>query len=282
MGTFVSKMDLAQLLASGGLGGLGGLGQQQQQPANQNSMQFRAGKMERRGTTVTADKRKGYIRVFKDENQLTHFTWKERTKQSAEMDLMLFPDDAEAFALLQPPATGRCIALRLKAANRIHFFWLQEPSESKDAELVTQMNELLNPGSADNGSADNSDNTSTAAQASGPSDMEVDAPPAGDNEEEAALAAALAMSMQGAETTPAPAPAPAAPTAEADDDEEAALQAALAMSMGGETSTPAPAPAPAAPAAVDDEEDAALQAAIAMSMQQDTKPPSDDDSDLYD
>eukprot|EP00656_Telonema_subtile_P018373 TRINITY_DN1991_c0_g1_i2.p1 TRINITY_DN1991_c0_g1~~TRINITY_DN1991_c0_g1_i2.p1 ORF type:complete len:319 (+),score=109.78 TRINITY_DN1991_c0_g1_i2:102-1058(+) len=286
--SFKNSMDLAQLLQAGGLGGLGGLGQQQQQPAaNKNSVQFRAGKMERRGTTVTADKRKGYVRVYKDENQLTHFTWKERTKQAAEMDLMLFPDDAEAFMLPQPPATGRCFALRLKAANRVHFFWLQEPSESKDAELITQMNEILNPGSSTSAPApDNSDNTSTAAQASGPSEMEVDPVVPGDSEEEAALQAALAMSMQ--EDEPAPetsAPAATTETAEAgDDDEEAALQAALAMSMqtDEESSTPAPAAPAPEPSPVDDmDEDAALQAAIAMSMQED-KPATDDDSDLYD
>eukprot|EP00658_Telonema_sp_P-2_P000608 TRINITY_DN10227_c0_g2_i1.p1 TRINITY_DN10227_c0_g2~~TRINITY_DN10227_c0_g2_i1.p1 ORF type:complete len:104 (-),score=26.75 TRINITY_DN10227_c0_g2_i1:63-374(-) len=39
-----------------------------------------------------------------------------------------FPDDAEVFALPQPPATGRCFALRLKAASRLHLFWMQEPS----------------------------------------------------------------------------------------------------------------------------------------------------------
>ena len=56
----------------------------------------------RSGTRVTADTPKGHVRVYKvayeitahlpnrvtwlqDENQLTHFTWKQRTKQVAEM-----------------------------------------------------------------------------------------------------------------------------------------------------------------------------------------------------
>jgi hypothetical protein len=237
--------------------------------------------MKRVGTTVTADARKGYVRVFKDENQLTHFTWKERTKQGTEMDLMLFPDDAEVFTIPTPPSTGRCFALRLKAANRMNFFWLQEPSDAKDAENITKMNGLLNPGGA-------SENNSTAAQASEPAAAAV---PAGDAEEDDALQAALAMSMQVDE--PAAAVTPAAVPAAGDTEEDDALQAALAMSMqvdepavtppaAAPAVTPAaPAPAPAGGMSMEDEEDAALQAAIAMSMAASEKPPSDDDSDLY-
>merc|ERR1712166_1589058 len=160
-----------------------------------------------------------------------HFTWKERTKQGTEMDLMLFPDDAEVFTIPTPPSTGRCFALRLKAANRINFFWLQEPSDAKDAENITKMNGLLNPGGA-------SENNSTAAQASEPAAAAV---PAGDAEEDDALQAALAMSMQvdepaAAVTPAAPAPAPGGMSME--DEEDAALQAAIAMSMAASEKPP--------------------------------------------
>jgi len=270
--------NLLQQLLGAQLGGL--QNQEAQEEPKTNNLQFRAGMMKRVGTTVTADARKGYVRVFKDENQLTHFTWKERTKQGTEMDLMLFPDDAEVFTIPTPPSTGRCFALRLKAANRINFFWLQEPSDAKDAENITKMNGLLNPGGA-------SENNSTAAQASEPAAAAV---PAGDAEEDDALQAALAMSMQVDE--PAAAVTPAAVPAAGDTEEDDALQAALAMSMQVDepaVTPPAAAPAvtPAAPApapggmSMEDEEDAALQAAIAMSMAASEKPPSDDDSDLY-
>jgi len=281
MGIIFKLMDqnLLQQLLGAQLGGL--QNQEAQEEPKTNNLQFRAGMMKRVGTTVTADARKGYVRVFKDENQLTHFTWKERTKQGTEMDLMLFPDDAEVFTIPTPPSTGRCFALRLKAANRINFFWLQEPSDAKDAENITKMNGLLNPGGA-------SENNSTAAQASEPAAAAV---PAGDAEEDDALQAALAMSMQVDE--PAAAVTPAAVPAAGDTEEDDALQAALAMSMqvdepavtppaAAPAVTPAaPAPAPAGDMSMEDEEDAALQAAIAMSMAASEKPPSDDDSDLY-
>jgi len=283
--------NLLQQLLGGQLGGLGGLGGAagQEEPKT-NSLQFRAGTMKRTGTTVTADARKGYVRVFKDENQLTHFTWKERTKQGTEMDLMLFPDDAEVFMIPTPPATGRCFALRLKAANRINFFWLQEPADDKDAEYITKMNGLLNPGGA--AEADKSDNSSTAAQSSEPAAV----PPAGDTEEDEALRAALAMSMQVDEpaVTPEAVPPAAAVPPAGDTEEDDALQAALAMSMqvdepavtpeAAAPAAPPAAPAPAGGMDMEDEDDAALQAAIAMSMaaSEPEKPPSDDDSDLYD
>jgi len=270
------RMDLQAILA--------GLQQQQGggggEPAAASSVQLRAGTMKRVGRTVTADKEKGTVRVFKDANQLTHFTWKERTKQADKLDLMLFPGDAEVFPLPRPPASGRCFALRLKDANRMHFFWMQEPSEDKDAKFYEDMNRLL--GSTTPTPAD------AAPQVSAP-----DVAPAADDQLEeglndddaAALQAALAMSMQ--DDQPAAPPAapqrPAAPPAAAvspvpagDDEEDAALQAALAMSMQMDVDEPA-GDAAASSSAVDqqmegvddDDDEAALQAALAMSMGED-------------
>merc|ERR1711907_554077 len=265
-----SGMDLQALLA--------GLQAQQGQasaPAPSTSLQFRAGTMQRRGTRVTADTPKGHVRVYKDENQLTHFTWKQRTKQVAEMDLTLFPGEAEVFPLPQPPATGRCFALRLKEVHRIHFFWFQEPNAEKDEELMRECNTLLGNEAPSPASAPSTSGVASDAAGGQSSDPSAAPVPPGDDEEAAALEAALAMSM-GVDTS-APAPAPA----DSVTDEEAELQAALAMSMQVDEPSPAPAPAPA-PVPADDEEDAALQAALAMSMQQDAPPADDSDSDLYD
>jgi len=93
--------------------------------------------MTRTGTTVTADKRKGMVRLFKGADQILHFAWKERSKSELELDLMLFPGDAEVFMLPCPPATGRCFAMRFKSSNGIHFFWLQDPKEEKDEQLIS-------------------------------------------------------------------------------------------------------------------------------------------------
>ena len=58
-------------------------------------------------------------------------------------DLMLFPGDAEVFLLPQPPATGRCFALRFKTSNGIHFFWIQDPKDEEDEAKMKNMNKEL-------------------------------------------------------------------------------------------------------------------------------------------
>lgn len=46
---------------------------------SKNLVEFRAGKMHLRGTTVTADKRKGQVYVHQSDDSLMHFCWKDRT-----------------------------------------------------------------------------------------------------------------------------------------------------------------------------------------------------------
>merc|ERR1711871_1868925 len=163
--------------------------------------EVRAGLMTRSGTTVTSDKRKGMVRLYKGPDQILHFAWKQRTKSELELDLMLFPGDAEVFMLPQPPATGRCFALRFKTSSGIHFFWLQDPKAEKDEQLMKDMNKALGNEVAEESSSEAVDTPMTGS----------DTVPAGDDEEEAALMAALAMSMEGSETPAAAQPA-ATPT----------------------------------------------------------------------
>jgi len=213
--------------------------------------------MNRAGTTVTADKRKGTVRIYKDAMQIMHFGWKQRNKAELEMDLMLFPGDTEAFMLPCPPATGRCFALRFKNCSGIHFFWMQEPKEATDIENIKKMNVALG----------NPDASPTIGVAATPGST---TPAAGDAEEAAALEAALAMSMSMGEGAATPAAA-----------EGVALPSA----------PPPLAPVKAKPTKVEteDDEDAALAAALAMSMEVDEpqgeskgKKDEDEDADLYD
>ncbi|KAH6934824.1 hypothetical protein HPB50_001139 [Hyalomma asiaticum] len=67
-------------------------------------VEFRAGKMTRKGNMVHPDKRKGTVYVHQSEDSLMHFCWKDRTSGSVE----------------------------------------DEPKEDKDEELVRKVNEYLN------------------------------------------------------------------------------------------------------------------------------------------
>jgi len=110
---------------------------------SKNLVEFKCGKMSLSGTTVTADKRKGLLYIYRDE--CTHFCWKDRTSGKIDTDLMIFPNDAEFVAVPQC-TTGRVFLLKFNEGNKKLFFWMQEPDskKDKDEELMKKVNEALN------------------------------------------------------------------------------------------------------------------------------------------
>ncbi|XP_077990216.1 proteasomal ubiquitin receptor ADRM1-like [Glandiceps talaboti] len=135
-------------MASGALFGSAASGSRS---GSKNLVEFRAGKMHLKGTTVTPDKRKGLVYVRQTEDSLVHFCWKDRTTGSVEEDLILFPDDCE-FKRVPQCTTGRVYILKFKSSSRKFFFWMQEPKTDKDDEYCKKVNDYLNnpppPGSS--------------------------------------------------------------------------------------------------------------------------------------
>ncbi|XP_074606561.1 proteasomal ubiquitin receptor ADRM1-A-like [Acropora palmata] len=123
--------------------------------SSKNLVEFRAGKMSLKGTTVTPDKRKGLVSIYQSEDSLMHFCWKERGAGTVEDDLIIFPDDIE-YKRVKQCTTGRVYILKFKSSTRKFFFWMQEPKTDKDEEYMTKVNNLLNnpptPGSGGGGS----------------------------------------------------------------------------------------------------------------------------------
>uniref|UniRef100_A0A8C6QCH1 Proteasomal ubiquitin receptor ADRM1 n=1 Tax=Nannospalax galili TaxID=1026970 RepID=A0A8C6QCH1_NANGA len=87
-------------------------------------VEFRAGKMSLKGTTVTPDKRKGLVYIQQTDDSLIHFCWKDRTSGTVEDDLIIFPDDCEFKRVPQCPS-GRVYVLKFKAGSKRLFFWMQ-------------------------------------------------------------------------------------------------------------------------------------------------------------
>uniref|UniRef100_A0A8C5EKM9 Proteasomal ubiquitin receptor ADRM1-like n=1 Tax=Gouania willdenowi TaxID=441366 RepID=A0A8C5EKM9_GOUWI len=106
-------------------------------------VEFRAGKMTLKGSTVTPDKRKGTVYVQQSEDSLIHFCWKDRTSGNVDDDLIIFPDDCE-FKRVNQCTTGRVYVLKFKAGSKRLFFWMQEPKTDKDEEFCRKVNEYLN------------------------------------------------------------------------------------------------------------------------------------------
>ncbi|XP_068706519.1 proteasomal ubiquitin receptor ADRM1-A-like [Montipora foliosa] len=123
--------------------------------SSKNLVEFRAGKMSLKGTTVTPDKRKGMVYIYQSEDSLMHFCWKDRGTGTVEDDLIIFPDDIE-YKRVKQCTTGRVFILKFKSSTRKFFFWMQEPKTDKDEEYTTKVNNLLNnpptPGSGGGGS----------------------------------------------------------------------------------------------------------------------------------
>ncbi|XP_053308879.1 proteasomal ubiquitin receptor ADRM1 [Spea bombifrons] len=106
-------------------------------------VEFRAGKMSLKGSTVTPDKRKGLVYIQQTDDSLIHFCWKDRTSGNVEDDLIIFPDDCE-FKRVAQCTTGRVFVLKFKAGSKRLFFWMQEPKADKDEENCRKVNEYLN------------------------------------------------------------------------------------------------------------------------------------------
>ncbi|XP_075897963.1 proteasomal ubiquitin receptor ADRM1-like [Nelusetta ayraudi] len=106
-------------------------------------VEFRAGKMTMKGSTVTPDKRKGQVYIQQTDDSLIHFCWKDRTTGNVDDDLIIFPDDCE-FKRVNQCTTGRVFVLKFKAGSKRLFFWMQEPKTDKDEENCRKVNEYLN------------------------------------------------------------------------------------------------------------------------------------------
>jgi len=108
-------------------------------------VEFRAGKMTLNTSTkmVSPDRRKGLVSIYQSDDQLMHFSWKDRTSGTVEEDLIIFPDDCE-FLAVPACTTGRVFVLKFKTNSKRMFFWMQEPKSDKDEELCKKVNDSLN------------------------------------------------------------------------------------------------------------------------------------------
>ncbi|EKX37793.1 hypothetical protein GUITHDRAFT_77823 [Guillardia theta CCMP2712] len=113
-------------------------------------VEFRCGKMkvDGNGTTVRADPRKGRLTVKKSpEDDLMHLTWTDRSQGLTEDDFIIFPGDA-VFEYVEQAKdnakNNRVYVLKFTSTRKLHFYWMQEPSNEKDAEYAGKVNAYIN------------------------------------------------------------------------------------------------------------------------------------------
>eukprot|EP00695_Tsukubamonas_globosa_P003745 TRINITY_DN808_c0_g1_i1.p1 TRINITY_DN808_c0_g1~~TRINITY_DN808_c0_g1_i1.p1 ORF type:complete len:139 (+),score=30.18 TRINITY_DN808_c0_g1_i1:53-418(+) len=108
----------------------------------QTLVSFKAGKCSQTGTTVTPDARKGTLILLKDDDNMLHLQWMDRTSGATEDDFILFP--GAQVVRVDKVVTGRVFTIDLGGRNA--FYWMQEPDsqKDKDEDLIRQLNDNLN------------------------------------------------------------------------------------------------------------------------------------------
>lgn len=124
---------------------------QAQQTQTKTIVEFSAGILTQKGTTVTADERKGKLTLLQGEDGNLHLQWTLRPSGSLVLDLILFPKSA-TWEPVPECKDGRVFLLQFKSSpsNR-RFFWMQEPTDEKDKEYMKKINDTIgNPPLQDN------------------------------------------------------------------------------------------------------------------------------------
>ncbi|KAL7747948.1 hypothetical protein RI367_006696 [Sorochytrium milnesiophthora] len=117
-------------------------GQASHAAGKRHLVEFRAGRLRREGNALVPDDRKGTVYLDVADDELLHFYWQDRTTGVDELDLIIFPEEAELLKIEQ--VQGRVMVLKFNSSSQKHFFWMQEPTEENDEQLRQQVNATIN------------------------------------------------------------------------------------------------------------------------------------------
>lgn len=122
-------------------------------PAGHVHAEFKAGKCKWDGRLVTAEKTKGKIMLISTEDDgLMHFQWYNREKNNEKVDDLIVINDAY-FEKIEKCKDGRVYILRFTSSDKKLLFWMQEPKEDGDVELIKKFNESIGATIPEKGSA---------------------------------------------------------------------------------------------------------------------------------
>ena len=104
-------------------------------------LSFKAGLVDWKDGTATADKRRGTVRLLTSDS-LLHLQWLTRPGEAVELDELLFTGSA-VWSRVDECRDGRVYSLKYKDSSKRQLFWMQEPSADKDGELSERVNALI-------------------------------------------------------------------------------------------------------------------------------------------
>ncbi len=129
----------------GQLKNLAGMMQAQQPKA---LVEFKAGKMNYDGKMVKPDRRKGIIRITKDNSGMAVFQFLDADTKNKIESFYVFPGDAKFEKVKQ--SKDRVYLLEFSSTMQRHFYWMQEEDKEKDAENALKTHNVINGRPADN------------------------------------------------------------------------------------------------------------------------------------
>uniref|UniRef100_A0A7S3N8P2 Pru domain-containing protein n=1 Tax=Euplotes harpa TaxID=151035 RepID=A0A7S3N8P2_9SPIT len=111
-------------------------------PSNEVLFEIKAGRMNYDGKRVTADKRRGCIKVVKDAQGIKQFQWVEAGSNNPTQNVMIFPGEAKFEKVKQ--SKDRVYLLEFTQSKQRHFYWFQEKDESEDADKCQKLHNVIN------------------------------------------------------------------------------------------------------------------------------------------
>ena len=109
-------------------------------------VEFKAGKMKYQGKKVTADPRRGTVRLVRDVQGLISFRWCPAGTSNPETELTIFPGEANLQKVKQ--SKDRVYLLYFPGGPRYFFFWMQDSDAETDEENVKKFNDAVSGGSS--------------------------------------------------------------------------------------------------------------------------------------
>ena len=94
------------------------------------------------GKRVTADRRRGTIKVIKDAQGVISFQWMDAGSNNPTDNIMVFPGDAKFEKVKQ--TQDRVYLLEFHANKQRWFYWFQDADKDKDAENCEKIHKIIN------------------------------------------------------------------------------------------------------------------------------------------
>jgi hypothetical protein len=105
-------------------------------------VEFKAGRMNYDGRMVTPDRRKGIIRLVRDQMGMMTFQFLDADTKNVIDNVYVFPDEAKFEKVKQ--TKDRVYLLEMTATAQRHFFWMQEPDKEGDEERAKKVHNTMN------------------------------------------------------------------------------------------------------------------------------------------